>query len=70
VDAYEVRASRAVVDELVRRSRRDDHDVARPGLQAFLAVLEGEIAVDDDPRLVVGMAVQARALTRLAVVED
>jgi len=48
----------------------DDDDVARAGGEALVAGPEGEVALDDDPGLVVGVAVQARPLAGPALVED
>jgi len=70
VDAHEVRLSGAVVGELVRRVGWDDHDVAGVRIDSFLTGLEGEVPLDDDPGLVVGVLVQPRPLAGLGVVED
>ena len=70
MDADELRAAGAVVGELVRHAGRHDHDVARTGGEAFVSGLEAEGPFDDDPGLVVGVAVQPRAVAGLAVVED
>jgi hypothetical protein len=70
VDADELRAAGTVVPERVWRVRWDDDDVARSGSEALDAGPEGEVSLDDDPGLVVGVAVQARSLAGLALVED
>jgi hypothetical protein len=70
VDADESGASGAVVGELVRHAGWGDHDVAGSDGDAFVAELEGEVAFLGDPGLVVGVAVESRAVAGVAVVED
>jgi sugar lactone lactonase YvrE len=70
VDAHQARGPRAGVGELVRHARRHDDDVARAGAQVIVAGLEGEVPLDHDPRLVVGMAVKPGSLTRLTAIHD
>ena len=55
---------------LVRRVRRDDQDVARGGVQARIPGLEGHVALLDDPRLVVRVAVKSWSASGVAAVED
>src|SRR5438477_5440727 len=66
VDADELAAAWSVVDEFVRHVRWGDDDVAWPDCEALVAELEGEVAFLDDPGLVVGVAVQARAVAGLS----
>jgi transposase len=70
VDAHQFGATGTIVCELVRHFRRDDHDVAGTERPAFLAALEGEMSLLHDPGLVVGVAMQPRALPGIALVED
>ena len=65
VDADELGVAGAIVGELVRYPSRDDHDVAGTARDLLLLVLEGEVTLLHDPGLVVGMAVQSRALPGL-----
>src|SRR6185312_17036506 len=64
------RGAGPVVRKPVRRVGRDDHDVAGAGGQPLLAGPEGEVACDDDPGLVVGVAMQPWAVPGLALVEN
>jgi hypothetical protein len=70
MDANELGAARAVVGELVRRPGRDDHDVSSGCIKFLVAGVEGEVSFEDDPRLVVGVAVQPGAVTGIPLVED
>ena len=53
VDAHELGPARAVVGELVWRVGRDDDDVAGAGAELFVAGVEGEASLDDDPGFIV-----------------
>src|SRR5437867_588492 len=65
-------AKRAVagVLEAVRLAGRDDDDVARLDDERLVAEEEGRLALLDDEDLLVGMAMQGRALPRLGVDEQ
>src|SRR5262245_21366462 len=64
VDADEVAASRAEVDELVRRVGPDDEDVAVAGLDVLSVGGEPRPPGADDPGLRVGVPVQRGPLAR------
>src|SRR3954447_8466057 len=62
VDADLPDTALARVDELVRRVRRHDHDLARPGGDRLVADGEGRLALVHDEDLLVRMAVEVGAL--------
>src|SRR5216117_4034976 len=69
VNADQVEASRAEVDELVRRAGADDEDVPIADLQVLTVRGEPSSPRADDPRLRVRVPVEPRALARLVVDE-
>lgn len=54
----------------MRSVRRDDDDVARPGGQLVVADAEGDLALECDEDLLVGVPVQARPVAGRRVDED
>jgi len=70
VDTNDPRATRPLVDELVRHPRRNDRHVSWAGLQLLIRYLEADVAFLDHPGLVVGVTVQPRSLAGLALVDD
>jgi hypothetical protein len=70
VDADQPRPVGADVSEAVWHVGRSDHDVTWAALDGFLSDVYADVAFENDERLVLGVAVQLRPLSRVVIHEE